>query len=186
MQKALDSRDWPSKAECTFQLPGTRNSATTKEAISLFRALTTTYEISNTFDTEGDAQSLLYEPPAHPLRYRKTMRYLFDFEGDAKALDAFVHQVLVDRISQTSKQDAEPLWSGTAFILDYGMKGGALDLEKEAILSYYRKLPQPGFELKKLTLKTRIYVFGEGAEPETFVRDIVNPAIQNSEVLRAA
>jgi hypothetical protein len=147
------------------------------------QALTTTYEISNKFDTEGDAQSLLYEPPTKPLRYRKTMRYLFDYEGDGKALDAFVHEVLVDRISQSSQQDAPPLWKGTAFILDYGMKGGALDLEKEAILSYYRKLPKPGFTLNKLTLKTRIYVFGEGADPETFVRDIVNPAIQNSEVV---
>lgn len=148
--------------------------------------MTTTYEIANKFDTEGDAQSLLYEPPAQPLRYRKTMRYLFDYEGDAKALDAFVHEVLVDRISQTSHQDAKPLWNGTAFILDYGMKGGALDLEKEAILSYYRKLPSPAFKLNKLTLKTRVYVFGEGADADVFVKDIVNPAIQNAEVVRAA
>jgi hypothetical protein len=149
-------------------------------------ALTTIYEISNTFDTEGDAQSVLYEPPPQPLRYRKTMRYLFDYEGETQALDAFVHEVLLDRISQTSHRDAAPLWTGTAFILDYGMKGGALDLEKEAILSYYRKLPSPGFTLNKLTLKTRVYVFGAGADPEVFVKDIVNPAIQNAEVVRAA
>lgn len=148
--------------------------------------MTTTYEITNTFDTEGDAQSLLYEPPASPLSYRKTMRYIFDFEGDAKALDAFVHDVLVDRISQTAHQDANPLWDGTAFILDYGMKGGALDLEKEAILGYYRTLQAPAFKLNKLTLKTRIYVFGEDADAEMFVKDMVNPAIQNSEVVRAA
>ncbi len=148
-------------------------------------ALTTTYEISNKFDTEGDAQSLLYEPPASPLRFRKTMRYIFDCEGDAKALDAFVHEVLVDRISQTAHQDAKPLWDGTAFILDYGMKGGALDLEKEAILGYYRTLKAPAFKLNKLTLKTRIYVFGEGADSDVFVKDIVNPAIQNSELIHA-
>jgi len=114
------------------------------------------------------------------------MRYIFDYEGDVQALDKFVHEVLVDRISQKSYQDNAPLWSDAAFILDYGMKGGALDLEKEAILSYYRKLTAPGFELKKLALKTRIYVFGEGADPAVFERDIVNPAIQNAEVLIAA
>ena len=147
--------------------------------------MTTTYEITSRFDTEGDAQSLLYAPPAKPLRFRKTMRYLFDYEGDAAALDAFVHEALVDKISQTSHQDAAPLWDGTAFILDYGMKGGALDLEKEAILNYYRTLTAPGFTLNKLALKTRIYVFGEGADPAVFVRDIVNPAIQNSELVQA-
>ena len=153
--------------------------------VTLRLALTTTYEITNKFDTEGDAQSLLYEPPAKPLRYRKSMRYIFDYEGDASALDAFVHEVLVDRISQTSQQDAKPLWDGTAFILDYGMKGGALDLEKEAILGYYRTLKSPTFKLNKLTLKTRIYVFGEGADADVFVKDIVNPAIQNSELIHA-
>jgi hypothetical protein len=145
--------------------------------------VTKTYEITGKFESEGNAASLLYAPPAQPLRFRKTMRYLFDYEGEASALDAFVHEVLVDRISQISHEDGQPLWQGTAFILDYGMKGGALDLEKEAILSYYRKLSSPGFTLNKLTLKTRVYVFGEGADPAVFVRDIVNPAIQNSEVL---
>lgn len=147
--------------------------------------LTTSYEITSRFDTEGDAQTLLYAPPPQPLRFRKTMRYLFEYEGDAKALDAFVHEVLVDRISQEAQQDKGPLWTGTAFILDYGMKGAALDLEKEAILNYYRTLKEPGFKLNKISLKTRIYVFGDGADPAVFVRDIVNPAIQNSEVISA-
>jgi hypothetical protein len=65
------------------------------------------------------------------------------------------------------------------------MKGAALDLEKEAILNYYRTLKEPGFKLNKISLKTRIYVFGDGADPAVFVRDIVNPAIQNSEVISA-
>lgn len=145
--------------------------------------MTTTYEISNNFDTEGDAQSLLYEPPPRPLRYRRTTRYHFEFEGDARALDAFVHDVLVDRFSQTAHRDAGPLWKDAAFVLDYGMKRGALDLEKEQILGYYRTLEKPGFTIQKLALRTRVYVFGEGADPAVFVRDIVNPAIQTSEVL---
>lgn len=145
----------------------------------------TTYEITSKFEAEGDAQSLLYAPPATPVRFRKTMRYAFDYEGDSAALDAFVHEVLVDRISQEAHQDAAPLFNGTTFILDYGMKGAALDLEKEAILNYYRSLSNPSFKINKLTLRTRLYVFGEGADPEIFVRDIVNPAIQNSEFIKA-
>lgn len=148
--------------------------------------MTTTFEISNQFDTEGDAQSLLYEPPARPLRFRRTMRYIFDFDGDPRALKAFVQEVLVDPISQAAHQDPGPLWDGTAFILDYGMKSGVLDLEKEQILSYYRTLKNPAFTINKLSLQTRLYVFGEGAEADMFVKDIVNPAIQASEVVRMA
>lgn len=148
--------------------------------------MTKTYEIAGRFETEGNAQSLLYVPPSRPLTFRKTMRYLFDYEGSEAALDAFVSTALVDPISQEEHHDGAPLWAKSEFILDYGMKGGALDLEKEAILGYYRTLKEPAFTLKKLTLKTRIYVFGEGAEPALFVRDIVNPAIHTHEVLKAA
>ncbi|CAN5689477.1 hypothetical protein BH11VER1_BH11VER1_39160 [soil metagenome] len=148
-------------------------------------ALTKTYEISGKFEQEGNAQSLLYAPPAKPVTFRRTMRYVFDYEGGESAVDAFVLNVLVDPISQEDHHDGQPLWKGTAFILDYGMKRGALDLEKETILNYYRKLATPGFKLKSLSLRTRIYVFGEDADPAIFVRDIVNPAIQNSEVIRA-
>jgi hypothetical protein len=59
-------------------------------------------------------------------------------------------------------------------------------LEKEMILNYFRSMSSPGFEITRLTLRTRIYVFGEGAEPAQFVRDIVNPAIHTHEVLKAA
>jgi hypothetical protein len=148
--------------------------------------LTKTYEIAGRFETEGNAQSLLYAPPPRPLTFRKTMRYLFDYEGSEAALDAFVSTALVDAISQEEHHDGAPLWPKSSFILDYGMKGGALDLEKEQILSYYRTLKNPAFTIKRLTLKTRVYVFGEGAEPALFVRDIVNPAIHTHEVLRAA
>jgi hypothetical protein len=148
--------------------------------------LTKTYEIAGRFETEGNAQSLLYAPPPRPLTFRKTMRYVFDYDGSEEALDAFVSTVLVDAISQEEHHDGAPLWPNAAFILDYGMKGGALDLEKEMILNYYRTLKEPGFTLRKLNLKTRVYVFGEGAEPSLFVRDIVNPAIHTHEVLKAA
>ena len=148
--------------------------------------MTKTYEIAGKFETEGNAQSLLYAPPRHPLTFRKTTRYFFDYEGSETELDTFVSTVLVDPISQEEHHDGAPLWPNAAFILDYGMKGGALDLEKEQILSYYRTLKNPGFTIYQLTLKTRLYVFGEGAEPAQFVRDIVNPAIHTHDVLKAA
>ena len=66
------------------------------------------------------------------------------------------------------------------------MKGGALDLEKEMILNYFRTLKNPAFNIDKLTLRKRVYVFGEGADPAPFVRDVVNPAIHTHEVLKAA
>ena len=45
-------------------------------------------------------------------------------------------------------------------------------------------LDAPGFSLNSLTIRQRIYVFGEGAaDPKRFIRDICNPAIQNWTVI---
>ena len=149
-------------------------------------AVTHHFEILGKFDTESDCHKLLYAPHPLPLKYREGRLYKIEFEGDAEALTAFVQRVLIDAISQESRTGGQPAFEKAAFVLEYGMKGAALDLEKEMILNYYRSIPNPGFELKKLTLRTRIYVFGEGAEPTQFVRDIVNPAIHTHEVLKAA
>jgi len=148
--------------------------------------VTQVFEILGKFDTESDCHKLLYAPHPLPLTYREGRVYKIDFEGDEAALGAFVQKVLIDPISQESRTGGQPAFENAAFVLEYGMKGAALDLEKEMILNYYRATPNPGFEIKKLTLRTRIYVFGEGAEPEQFVRDIVNPAIHTHEVLKAA
>jgi hypothetical protein len=145
--------------------------------------VTTTFEIIGKFDTEGDSQKLLYAPPPQPLRYRETQCYKVEFEGDEAALRNFVSTVLCDPISQDLRQGGEPVWDKAAFILEYGMKGAALDLEKETIAGYYHRLDAPGFELKKLALRKRIYVFGQGADPAPFVRDVVNPAIHTHEVI---
>lgn len=148
--------------------------------------MTKIFEILGKFDTEGDCHKLLYAPHPLPLKYREGRLYKMDFEGDERALDAFVERVLIDPISQESRTGGQPAFEKASFVLEYGMKGAALDLEKEMILNYYRNTPNPGFELAKLTLRTRIYVFGEGAESAQFVRDIVNPAIHTHEVLKAA
>ena len=147
-------------------------------------ALTSTFEILGKFDTESDSQKLLYAPLSKPLTYRETQCYRLDFEGESAAASAFVGQVLLDPISQELKEGGAPLFPTAAFVLEYGMKGGALDLEKETILGYYRAQPEPGFELSKLTLRKRVYVFGAGADPAPFIRDVCNPAIHTWEVLK--
>ena len=88
-----------------------------------------------------------------------------------------------DANKQASADLLTPAFDKAAFVLEYGMKGAALDLEKEMILTYYRTLDKPAFSLTKLTLRKRIYVFGEGADPAQFVRDVVNPAIHTHEVM---
>jgi len=148
--------------------------------------VTKTFEILGKFDTESDCHKLLYAPHPLPLTYREGRLYRIEFVGDESALDAFVQRVLIDPVSQEFRIGGQPAFEKSSFVLEYGMKGAALDLEKEMILNYYRSTENPGFEINRLTLRTRIYVFGEGAEPSQFVRDIVNPAIHTHEVLKAA
>lgn len=148
--------------------------------------MTRFFEILGRLDHEGDCQKLLYAPPPRRLTFRETVLYKVEFEGDEAALEAFVRQVLLDPVSQELRDGATPAFDTAAFTLEYGMKGGALDLEKETILGYYRALENPGFTLQKLTLRRRVYVFGEGAVPAPFIRDICNPAIHTWEVRQAA
>lgn len=148
--------------------------------------MTQAFEILGKFDQESDCQKLLYAPLGRRLTYRETTVYRVEFEGDAAALEAFVRQVLLDPISQTLRDASTPAFSAASFVLEYGMKGGALDLEKETILGYFRTLENPGFTILKLTLRRRVHVFGDDAPDAPFVRDICNPAIHTWEVRRAA
>lgn len=148
--------------------------------------MTKTFEILGKFDTVSDCHKLLYAPHPLPLKYREGRVYKIEYTGDEAALDAFVNRVLVDSISQEARVGGQPAFDKASFVLEYGMKGAALDLEKEMILNYHRANPDAAFQITKLTLRTRIYVFGQGAEPAQFVRDIVNPAIHTHEVLQAA
>ena len=144
--------------------------------------MTESFEILGKFDSESNCHKVLYAPVEHPWTYRETQVYQVEFEGDPDALRAFVQQVLLDPISQELRNAEEKAFPNSAFVLEYGMKGGALDLEKETILNYYRSLPEKSFDLQKLTLRKRVHVFGEGANPEPFVRDICNPAIHTWDV----
>ncbi len=145
-------------------------------------------EVTGLYDRAGDADKLLYAPLAKALTYRETRHYTLEFGGDAGELRQFLNRVLADETSHALVIGDAPAIQGAAFYLDYGMKPGALDLEREAILSYYRGLPQPGFQITSLKIQRRIYVFGTIAGDdrqslaERFVRDIVNPAIHHHAV----
>ncbi|MFT5466009.1 MAG: hypothetical protein ACI8UO_001107 [Verrucomicrobiales bacterium] len=147
----------------------------------------TRYEITGKFEQAADCNSLLYAPLKKPLSFRRARSYEFDFAGPVDAVTNFVGRCLFDKISQ-NLHTGEEAWSGEAFILEFGMRPGALDLEKEAILNYYKSLSSPGFEIEKLAIRDRIYVFGdvEDGVSDQFVRDIVNTAVHTFEILRPA
>ncbi len=138
-----------------------------------------TVEVISRFEQEEDCGKLLYAPLSTPLTFRRSRVYLFEFDGEPEEALAFARKVLVDTYSQDTHIDGAPFFPDCRFYLDYGMKPGALDLEKEAILAYYRGLGEKRFVLNDLIPRTRVYVFGEPgtARPEPFLRDVVNPAI---------
>ena len=143
-----------------------------------------TYEISDRFIEAGDANGLLYEPLEGGLTYRRTRRYELEYDGERGAMEAFVRKTLLDEISQELHEGEDAALSGHTFALEYGMKPGALDLEKEAILGYYRGIPDPGFELKDLRIRQRVYLFGGRSEDaDRFVRDLCNAAVHQWNVL---
>ncbi len=144
-----------------------------------------TYEISDRYTEAADANDLLYSPQSQEVSYQQTTRYCISYSGDAAKLEAFVQSTLLDSVSQTiHSQSDTPAISGAQFVLDYGMKAGALDLEKEAIMSYYRGLDDPGFQLDSLRIRRRVYLFADAqVDSKPFERDICNAAIHNWEVI---
>lgn len=134
----------------------------------------------------GDADALLYTPLKAGLTMKHSRIYHFDSEGDAAALMEFARAVLVDEVSQEMSLDSPPAVQGALFHIDYSMKPGALDLEKEAIMNYYRGRSGDVFVLRQLHIAQRIYIFGNG-DVDTlsarFVKDIVNPAIHKHQVI---
>ncbi len=142
------------------------------------------FEITDRYLEAGDCSALLYAPLDLDLRYRQTRRYSLDFVGDETAVVDFVVKTLLDEVGQELHQGDGAALRDYRFAIDYGMKPGALDLEKEAVMDYYRNLKTPGFELNDLRIEQRIYVFGEEeVSPDRFVRDICNPAIHTWSVI---
>jgi hypothetical protein len=150
--------------------------------------MTLEVEVIGKFDQAGNADKLVYSPLPSPHAYRTTRRYTFEFDGPEPVVRAFARQTLVDDVSQDVHFGVQPALTGHAFIVEFGFKPGALDLEKETILAYYRGITEPGFALRGLTITRRVYIFSgtHTVPPERFVRDIVNPAIHRHRVIRAA
>jgi len=145
------------------------------------------FEITDRYLEPGDCSALLYAPLDQDLSYRQTRRYTLDFEGDEAAVAKFVGKTLLDEVGQELHQGDGAALGGYLFAIDYGMKPGALDLEKEAVVGYYRNLEAPGFGLNDLKIEQRVYVFGAGKVlPDRFVRDICNPAIHTWSVIAGA
>jgi len=148
-------------------------------------SLKAVFEIVDRYLEAGNCSALLYAPLDDDLTYRKTRRYTLDFEGDESAATDFVSKTLLDEVGQDLHQGDDAALGDYLFAIDYGMKPGALDLEKEAVVDYYRNLESANFELNDLKIEQRVYVFGEvGSSPDRFVRDICNPAIHTWSVIQ--
>lgn len=133
-------------------------------------------EVIGKFESEGDANKLVYAPLKVPAKYRRTRVYMLEYEGKIDLAKDFVQRSLVDDYADEVFFTGEPAVQGFSFYIDYGMKPGALDLEKEAILSSHKGTG--GFEIVSLKLVQRIYIFSDPSiNSERFVRDICNPAI---------
>lgn len=141
---------------------------------------TLTFEVFSRFQSATDANKLLYTPIEDALTYNHTRLYTVECEGDVEAAKDYMRRVLVDSISQKVQEDGTPALEGELFCISYGIKKGALDLEKEAILANYRGRTGLPFTISALTITQKVYIFGEGdreALSARFCKDACNPAI---------
>lgn len=141
---------------------------------------TLTFEVFSRFQTAADANKLLYTPLPDALTYNHTRYYTVECEGDIEAAREYMRRVLADPISQKVEENGAPALSGELFCISYGIKKGALDLEKEAILANYAGRKGLPFAISSLTITQKIYIFGQGdrdALAARFCKDVCNPAI---------
>lgn len=141
---------------------------------------TLTFEVFSRFQSAADANKLLYTPLADKLTYNHTRLYTVECEGDIEAAHDYMLRVLSDPISQKVEESGSPALAGELFCISYGIKKGALDLEKEAILTNYAGRKGLPFTISSLSITQKIYIFGQGdkaALAKRFCNDICNPAI---------
>ena len=141
---------------------------------------TLTFEVFSRFQAAVDANKLLYTPIADKLTYNHTRLYTVECEGDVEAARDYMRRVLVDPISQKVEEGGAPALTGELFSISYGIKKGALDLEKEAIMANYAGRKGLPFSLSSLTITQKVYIFGTGdreALAARFCKDVCNPAI---------
>ncbi len=146
-------------------------------------------EIIPRFAEAAEADKLLYVPRHSGAVCHHTKVYHCHVEGNQEAFQTWIRRVILDETSQdmiVGPQAARP----GAVVLEYGMKPGALDHEREMILDEYRceGAADLGFSLNDLKVRTRLYfesAGGEAVDVSPFVRDLVNPAVHAHEVIEA-
>ena len=116
-------------------------------------------EVVGKFGSKEDANKLLYAPLSTQATFRKSRVYRLEFDGSDDQARAFVHKCLVDQYTDDVTFDQKSYFDEYEFYIDYGMKPGALDLEKEAIISSQKGDDNSNFNLMKLELLQRVYVF---------------------------
>lgn len=144
--------------------------------------MTLHFEVISRFQAAANADALLYTPLNAGLTFRRSRVYTVEITGDEQKSRDYLLSVLVDPIAQECSEQDAPILTGALFTIDYGMKAGALDLEKEAILQNYRGRKNMGFTLDGLKITQRVYVFGQGDREslsKRFAKDVCNPAIHN-------
>ena len=135
-------------------------------------------EVVGKFGSKEDANKLLYAPITTAATFRKSRVYQLQFDGEEDEAKAFINRCLVDQYADEVSFDQDSYFNEYQFYIDYGMKPGALDLEKEAILSSQKGDDGNNFKLLSLELLQRVYIFSElEISSEPFVRDVCNPAI---------
>ncbi len=145
-------------------------------------------EITNRFAHPEDANKLLYTPRPRRVTFSRTKVYLAEIEGDPEAFLAWMRRVLLDEVSQDLHAGDSPAIVGAQLILEYGMKPGALDHEREIILEEYHREGDDklGFTVRDLKLRTRLYLTAQDhqtIDPAPFVKDIINPAVHTHQVI---
>ncbi len=141
-----------------------------------------TFEVVNRFQEATDANKLLYTPLPDRLTCQRTRVYTVECGGDLEAAHAYMLRVVADAIAQRVDESGHPALQGALFRIDYAMKPGSLDLEKEAILGNYRGRKNLPFTMDALHITQRVYIFGTGDKEllaARFTRDICNPAIHH-------
>ena len=53
-------------------------------------------EVIGKFESEGDANKLVYAPLNAPVKYRRTRIYILEYEGQVQSAEDFVNRSLVD------------------------------------------------------------------------------------------
>ena len=145
-------------------------------------------EITNRFAHPEDANKLLYTPRPQQVSFQRTKVYFCDVMGDHAAFLAWMRRVVLDVVSQDLHCGEAPAITDSNTILEYGMKPGALDHEREMILAEYHREGDTtlGFSLTNLRLRSRIYLSAADhgtVDATPFVKDIVNPAVHTHRVL---